>query len=215
MINDERKIVNNLVKDDNLIKDDVVNENNIKENLDYLSVDDKKKNKINVLKLELKLKDGIIFDLENKILSLDKTIIDISLRCKAEVENIRKRNIKDLDKLYKYSIEKFAIGLLPVIDNLKDALKIINKNDVTYKGIELTLKNFLFVIKKFGISVINEINVIFDPNYHQAMSVLEFKDKNKISDDNMVIEILLDGYVMHDRLLRPAMVKVLKYRKDS
>ncbi len=160
-------------------------------------------------------KNKIIDKLKNKLLKYKKKNKDLNLRCKADLDNMYKRNQMNVENVYKYSLEKFSKNLLPVIDNLKNALKVSkNKkidNQVTYEGLKLTLKNFLSVIEKFGISVINKINVNFDPNFHQAVSVVE-SNKNNIQD-NLVIEILQDGYILNKRLLRPAMVKVIKFKK--
>ncbi len=173
------------------------------------------KNKFYKFKKKISSKNNQINKFKKKILKFEKKIKNINLRCKADIDNMSKRNQKNIENIYKYSLEKFSKNLLPVIDNLKNALKV-SKNkkldiQITYEGLKLTLKNFLSVIKKFGISVINKINVDFDPNFHQAVSVIE-SNKDNIKD-NLVIEILQDGYILNKRLLRPAMVKVVKVKK--
>ncbi len=173
------------------------------------------KNRFYKYKKKIFSKNKIIDKLKNKLLKYKKKNKDLNLRCKADLDNMYKRNQMNVENIYKYSLEKFSKNLLPVIDNLKNALKVSkNKkidNQVTYEGLKLTLKNFLSVIEKFGISVINKINVNFDPNFHQAVSVVE-SNKDNIQD-NLVIEILQDGYILNKRLLRPAMVKVIKFKK--
>ncbi len=193
----------------------IKNNVNLKKNINNLN--DKNninnfKDKFKKINLKLKKKKKYINKLKKKIFNLEKNINNIKLRSKADLENIRKRNEKNIENIYKYSLEKFAINILPIIDDLKNALKNKkNKNlnlKVIYEGINLTLKNLLLVIKKFNISVINKVNIKFDPDYHQAMIIEKSKDKNK---DNIIISILQDGYIMNDRLLRPAMVKIFKY----
>ncbi len=172
-------------------------------------------NKIYKYKKEICFKNKLINKLKNNLLDVKKRIEDINLRSKAELDNMYKRNQADIENVYKYSLEKFFKNLLPVIDNLKNALKSSkNKNldnVITYEGIKLTLKNFLSIITKFGVSIINKVNVNFDPNFHQAVSVIE--SENKDYKDNLVVEILQDGYLLNNRLLRPAMVKVIKFKK--
>ncbi len=191
------------------IKNNVQNNDN-----DILFLNKKYIKKIDLLKKKINIKKKKIVKLKNKILYFKKKNYNLVLRSKADIDNLCKRYEKNITNIYKYSLEKFSIDLLPIIDNLKSALltsknKYININD-TFKGIELTLRNFLSVIKKFGIKLINKVNVNFDTNYHQAISIIETNDVLK---DNIVIEILQDGYLLNDRLLRPAMVKVFKYKK--
>ncbi|QJC31815.1 nucleotide exchange factor GrpE [Enterobacteriaceae endosymbiont of Donacia tomentosa] len=153
-----------------------------------------------------------ISDLKDKIQKYKSDIWNLKLRSQAEIENIRHRSEIDIEKAYKFSLEKFISELLPVIDNLERAieLKIENNNieSSIIEGIKLTLKSFLNIITKFGISIINETNVLFDPSKHQAMSIIE-SDKIK---ENFIIEVLQKGYVLNNRLLRPAMVTVSKMK---
>ncbi len=169
-------------------------------------------NKIKNLNEELDLKNSNLSILKKKISDLKKKIYNINLRYSADIDNINKRNEKNNKKIYKYCLEKFMFDLLPIIDNLKHALKNLkNKKidiNITYEGINLILKDFISTIKKFGVSIINKINVPFNPNYHQAMVVLNSDKKDK---DNFVEDILQEGYILNNRLLRPAMVKVIKY----
>ncbi len=203
----EKKKISNSNKDKSLDKNDICCENICIKNL-Y--------NKNNYLKKKLKDKKLIILKLKNKILDLNKNLYDINLRFKADIENIYKRNDLNIEKIYKYSLKKFAKDLLPIIDSLKQSI-LVSKNKkidvlINYKGLKLTLKNFLLVIKKFGIEIINSKNILFDPNYHQAVSVTKTNDVNK---NNLIIEILQDGYLLNNRLLRPAMVHIYKYESSK
>ncbi len=197
----------NFYQEDNLYK-----KNNCSKK--YYDILLKLKNKINKYKKKLSYKNKIIKKLENNLLKFKEDIENLNLRFRADIENIHKRNQLNIENIYKYSLEKFIKNILPVIDNLKNALKVSkNKNldnKITYEGIKLTLKNFLSVIKNFGISIINKINIEFDPNFYQAVSVIE---TNNIKENNIIVEILQDGYILNNRLLRPAMVKVMKYQK--
>ncbi len=162
------------------------------------------------LKKKVKKKNKIIKNLNKNLLNLKKNQDDLNLRYKANLENIHKLNEININKVYKYSLENFSKELLVILDSLKCSIKNkLSINKINYKGLVLTLKNFLCILKKFGIIPLNNLK-IFDPNYHQAISIVDTKDKNK---DNNILEILQDGYLINDRLLRPAMVKVLKYKK--
>ncbi|QJC37546.1 nucleotide exchange factor GrpE [Enterobacteriaceae endosymbiont of Donacia thalassina] len=195
---DDDKLNNVNINNNNIENKKIINECKKKYTIEYF----KEKNDIYKLK---------IIELKNKLKKYKNNIWDLKLRSQAEIENIRSRSILDIEKAYKFSLEKFIHELLPVIDNLERAinLKIKEKNNINLsiiEGIKLTFKSLLVLIKKFGISIINEINVPFDPSKHQAMSIIE---SNTIKD-NYIIEILQKGYFLHKRLLRPAMVIVSK-----
>ncbi|WMY97383.1 MAG: nucleotide exchange factor GrpE [Arsenophonus sp.] len=149
-----------------------------------------------------------ILKLKEEINILKKKERDIILRSKAEIENIRKRNEKDIEKAYKFSLENFINDLLPVIDNLERAISIFDKNTKQYpsilEGLELTLKTFLNILNKNGINSIEKNNVPFDPSLHQAVTVKK-SDKH---EPNQVIDVMQKGYTIHGRLLRPAIVIV-------
>ncbi|QJC38714.1 nucleotide exchange factor GrpE [Enterobacteriaceae endosymbiont of Donacia fulgens] len=193
--------LNDLNKNNNIKNETLINKCEKKNNVEYL----KKKND------NYKLK---IFEFENKLKKYKNDIWDLKLRSQSEIENIRRRSLLDIEKAYKFSLEKFINELLPVIDNLERAinLKIIKKNEINLsiiEGIKLTLKSLLTLIKKFGVSIIDEINIPFDPSKHQAMSLIE----SDIIKENYIIEILQKGYFLNNRLLRPAMVIVAKNKK--
>ncbi len=170
------------------------------------------KDKIILLKEEIKINNKLIKKLKNKLVLLKKKNFNITLRAKADIENIRKLNENNINKIYKYSLEKFSKELLSILDNLKTSI-LVSKNKnidsyINYEGISLTLKNFLKILKKFGIINLTNIDK-FDPNYHEAMSIVYTNDKSK---DNKIVKVLQDGYMINDRLLRPAMVKIFKYK---
>ncbi len=206
---DNKSNVVEKIKTSNSNKNKISNKNNICcENICIKNLYDKNK----YLKQKVKDKKLIILKLKDKILDLKKNLYDINLRFKADIENIYKRNDLNIEKIYKYSLKKFAKDLLPIIDSLKQSI-LVSKNKkidvmINYKGLKLTLKNFLLVIKKFGIEIINSKNIFFDPNYHQAVSVTKTDDVKK---NNLIIKILQDGYLLNNRLLRPAMVHIYKY----
>ncbi|QJC36670.1 nucleotide exchange factor GrpE [Enterobacteriaceae endosymbiont of Donacia simplex] len=155
-----------------------------------------------------------IIELKKQLKENENNIWDLKLRSQSEIENIRRRTLLDIEKAYKFSLEKFINELLPVIDNLERAidLKKKQKNNIDLsiiEGIELTLKSLLVLIKKFGVSIIDEINIPFDPTQHQAMSIIE----SDVIKENYILKILQKGYFLNMRLLRPAMVIVSKTKK--
>jgi molecular chaperone GrpE len=131
---------------------------------------------------------------------------DAWLRAKAEAENIRKRAQEDIAKAHKYGIERFATDLLAVKDSLEAALAAEN---ATYEalrgGVELTLRQLEAVFGRHTIREINPVGQKFDPHRHQAISTLP-SDK----EPNTVINVLQKGYVLNDRVIRPALVTVAK-----
>jgi molecular chaperone GrpE len=128
------------------------------------------------------------------------------LYVKAEGENIRRRASEDIEKARKFALEKFSNELLAVKDSL-DAALLIEATDVqSYKdGVELTAKQLSSVFDKFNIAEVNPVGEKFDPNKHQAISMLD-SDK----EPNTVLTVLQKGYTLNDRVLRPALVTVSK-----
>ncbi|WDI78755.1 nucleotide exchange factor GrpE [Candidatus Purcelliella pentastirinorum] len=155
-------------------------------------------------------KKKLIKKLKKKIKNTKKKIKDIQLRSQAEIENINRRNIQNIEKIHKFSLEKFINELLPVVDNLERTLKANKENNKKLqpimKGIQLTLKSLFDVMSKFGVKNISEQNVLFNPKIHQAI-MMEKSDKIKA---NKIIKIMQPGYLLNGRLLRPAMVIVSK-----
>lgn len=128
------------------------------------------------------------------------------LYTKAEGENIRRRANDDIDKARKFALEKFSGELLAVKDSL-DAAVLIEAADVqSYKdGIQITIKQLAAVFEKFHIAEVNPVGEKFDPNKHQAISMLE-----NSGEPNTVTSVLQKGYTLNDRVLRPALVMVAK-----
>jgi len=146
---------------------------------------------------------------ENRIAELEAALEEAKanvLYVKAEGENIRRRAMDDIDKARKFALEKFSNELLAVKDSL-DAALLIEATDVqSYKdGVELTTKQLASVFDKFNIAEINPVGEKFDPNKHQAISMLE-----NSGEPNTVTSVLQKGYTLNDRVLRPALVMVAK-----
>ena len=136
---------------------------------------------------------------------------DTVLRARAEVQNMRRRCEMDVEKAHKFALEKFSAELLPVIDNLERALDAVPEagNDTVSalkEGVELTLKGFLETCEKFNIRQINPEGEPFDPQVHQAMSMVPNNDV----EPNTVLVVVQKGYMLNDRVIRPAMVMVSK-----
>lgn len=115
-----------------------------------------------------------------------------------------------MEKAHKFALEKFAIELLPVIDNLERALTTTSKENTDVaafvEGVELTLKSLLNAVAKFGVEPIEETNVPFNPELHQAMTMMESAEH----EPNRVMMVMQKGYTLNGRLIRPAMVAVSK-----
>lgn len=148
--------------------------------------------------------------LEKQLEQSQKTEREAMIRAQAEVENIRRRTQQDVEKAHKFALEKFSNELLPVLDNLERALSAADHENESLKpmieGLELTLKSFLDAVHKFGIEVVEEKNVVFNPEVHQAMTLID----SPAHDANHVVDVMQKGYTLNGRLLRPAMVIVSK-----
>lgn len=132
---------------------------------------------------------------------------DQVLRANAEMQNVRRRAEQDVEKAHKFALERFAGELLAVVDNLERALAAIAEEDVTQReGVELTLKSLLAALEKHGVSLISPHGETFNPEHHQAITMVEVAD----AAPNSVVEVMQKGYSINGRLLRPAMVVVAK-----
>ncbi|MBV7413848.1 nucleotide exchange factor GrpE [Aeromonas sp. sif2433] len=131
-----------------------------------------------------------------------------AIRAAAEMENLRRRVAQDVEKAHKFALEKFAGELLPVLDNLERAIELADKEDEALKpmieGVELTLKSMQSSVGKFGLVALDPLNQPFDPNAHQAISMIE----NAELAPNTVIAVMQKGYELNGRVIRPAMVMV-------
>ena len=135
---------------------------------------------------------------------------DAWLRAKAEADNIRKRAQVDIANAHKYATENFASALLPVKDSLEATLAAENATlEALKSGVELTLKQLGSVFEKANLREVNPVGDKFDPHRHQAISMLP-SDK----EPNTVINVLQKGYMLHERVIRPALVTVAK-AKDA
>jgi molecular chaperone GrpE len=136
---------------------------------------------------------------------------DMVLRAQAEVQNMRRRCEADVEKAHKFALEKFSAELLTVMDNLERALAAVpDPRDEKIKGlcegVELTLKAFLEILNKFSIEQIDPTGQPFDPQLHQAMTMVP----NPNMEPNTVMDVMQKGYTLNGRVLRPAMVVVSK-----
>lgn len=154
-----------------------------------------------------------IVELESALIAAESKLAeqkDSVARAIANADNARKRAEGEVDKARKFALEKFAGELLPVVDNLERALQSGSPDDESVKpileGVELTHKSFISTIEKFGMQVIDPQGQAFNPELHQAMSIQE----NAELPPNTVMAVMQKGYVLNERLLRPAMVMVTK-----
>ena len=129
------------------------------------------------------------------------------LRAKAEMDNLRRRNAKDVENAHKYGIEKFVTELLPVLDGLAMGLSTEDASAESLReGMELTLNMLAKMMENLGIEEIDPLNEKFDAEKHQAMTMQPSADV----EPNTVIAVMQKGYMLNNRLIRPAMVMVSK-----
>lgn len=144
---------------------------------------------------------------EQKIQALEAQVQEFQdqfLRAKAEVENARRRSLEEVTKAHKFAIEGFAENLLPVLDSLNAALTDSGSDPAKMKeGIELTLKQLMSALEKGRVLEINPVGEKFDPHRHQAIAMVPHEQ-----EANTVVTVLQKGYLIADRVLRPALVTV-------
>lgn len=188
------------------VQESVNQENQAAEQQETIAIEEMAIDPAYVVELEQKLEQANSLAAEEK---------DRALRTVAEMENLRRRTTLDIEKAHKFALEKFATELLPVLDNLERTLQVADKQNEAVKplleGVELTLKSMANSVAKFGVIAIDPQGQLFDPNQHQAMSMIENADVAP----NTVIAVMQKGYELNGRVIRPAMVMVSKAPADA
>ena len=147
--------------------------------------------------------------LKNHVEEASKKEQDLLLRSRAELENLRRRTEQDVEKAHKFALEKFAKDILNTIDNLERALATpADAADEAVKalfaGVELTLKELLATVARYGIEPVGEVGESFNPELHQAISM----QPTEGFSSNQITNVLQKGYTLNGRVIRPAMVTV-------
>jgi len=206
MLEDENnKTENNLEEENNQTDKEIEND---KLNQEATTDDDLKKDEKEPSPEEL------IIKLNTQIEELK----DQRLRSIAELENYRKRSEKDQADALKYGIANFAKEVVSISDNIEranasivDELKQEEKIKPVIEGLDLIRQSIISVLDRFGIKKIEAMDQKFDHNFHQAMIEIERDD----CEPGIVVQELIPGYTLHDRLLRPSMVGVSKKKTDN
>lgn len=131
---------------------------------------------------------------------------DTLVRLQAEMENNRKRSEKQVEDAHKYSSQKFVEALLPVVDSLEMGMTAEGDIDQIREGMNLTIKQFESVMEKFNIESVDPMGEKFNPELHQAMAM----QPNPEMENNTVMAVMQKGFTISGRLIRPAMVMVVK-----
>ena len=151
-----------------------------------------------------------IEELEEEVAKLKEEVAaskNAYFKAYADAENLKKRLQSEADNVRKYRIQGFATEVLPVLDNLERALdvKVEDPNIKNYvKGFEMIYQQLVHILENEGVKVIEAQDKPFDPNYHQAL----MQEAKEGVESGMVIEVLQKGYMLKDRVLRAALVKV-------
>ncbi|WP_339801026.1 nucleotide exchange factor GrpE [uncultured Marinobacter sp.] len=147
--------------------------------------------------------------LESKVQELQEQV----LRAQAEMQNVRRRSEIDVEKAHKFALEKFVKELLPVADSLEKAVESTSGQGETTElvasireGAEMTLNLFMNCLKKFNVEQLDPVGEPFDPQQHEAMSMVPSPG----AEPNSVVAVVQKGYTLNQRLVRPAMVVVAK-----
>ena len=179
---------------------------------------DSQENNGTELNVEKNLENNIEDNLENNLEKKIEELNDKLLRSLAENQNLRKIHEKEREDLIKYSSSSFAREILNLADNLERAFGLFKDNPKfksdefkdTMLGIELIEKELINSFDKNGIKSFESIGKKFDPNFHQALNEVESEQ-----DDGMVINEIQKGYMLNDRLLRPALVSISKKKTTT
>lgn len=133
---------------------------------------------------------------------------DKNLRLMAEMENLKRRNSIDVEKAHKYGLDRFAKALLEIGDSLDMGIKSADKEEASLttvkEGLSMTSKIFVSALSKQGVERVGDIGDKFDPEFHEAISMVPGGEDNK----NMILDLVQVGWTLNGRLLRPAMVVI-------
>ncbi|MCP3674616.1 MAG: nucleotide exchange factor GrpE [Gammaproteobacteria bacterium] len=163
------------------------------------------------------IEEQSIEDLQKELAEVQAKVAeywDQVVRSKAEMENIKRRATRDVENARKYSVEKFASDLLPVVDSLEQGIETsMNATDISTlrEGMEMTTKMLISTLEKQGLIQVHPRGEKFNPEYHEAMAMLESPD---IAEDH-VINVFQKGYQLNGRLVRPARVVVSRGQGDA
>ena len=169
-------------------------------------------------KLNIKKKENLKINLES-LQNEFKKAKETNLRLLAEIENLRKRFDKEREDTFKYAVTEFANEIILVADNftrVMESISSINKdsNDNVKSlidGVDLIFKDFLKTLGKFDIKKIDCLGKKFDPNFHHTIS----EEINNDKEVDEIIKVIQDGYLIKDRLLRPASVVITTKKNES
>ena len=157
--------------------------------------------------------DNSIEDLESQLEEAQQSTKDNwdkLLRSQAEMENLKRRTSKDLENAHKFALDGFVKALLEVSDSLAMGIKSAKDEKATLEntteGLELTNKVFNSTLEKFGVEAINPIDEKFNPDLHEAVTMVPMPDK----ESNTVLEVIQIGFNLNGRLVRPALVVVVQ-----
>jgi molecular chaperone GrpE len=148
--------------------------------------------------------------IETRIVELEKELAEErsrALRVLADFQNYRRRNEEQRGEMVRYAVQELVTDLLPALDNLERALGADSDSssfEALQSGVELTRKQILDVLKRYGVEPIAAVGSEFDPNLHEAVMRVEDTEQ----PENTVVEEMRRGYTMHNRVIRPSMVKV-------
>ena len=135
---------------------------------------------------------------------------DKLLRSQAEMENLKRRTTKDIENAHKFALDGYVKALLEVSDSLTMGIKSAKDEkatiETTTEGLELTMKVFNSTLEKFGVESINPVDEKFDPELHEAVTMVPMPDKKS----NTVLEVIQTGFTLNGRLVRPALVIVVQ-----
>ena len=135
---------------------------------------------------------------------------DKVVRAQAEMENLKRRNAKDLENAHKFALDGFVKALLEVKDSLTMGIKTATDDNASVEsiteGLEMTDKVFISTLEKFGVELLDPAGEVFNPEFHEAVTMVPMPDK----ESNSVLEVVQHGFTLNGRLVRPAMVVVVQ-----
>lgn len=153
--------------------------------------------------------DQLIKELDNKIIELQQSLVSCEDKLKrslADFVNLERKTKSDIENGVNQKLDKFMITFLTIYDDLVRAKEILKKENPNAQGLDFILKNIEALLSEYGIVPINALGEIFDPNLHEAISVIE--DENL--DENTITKEIRKGYISHKMTLRPTLVEISK-----